>query len=205
MPLPQQAYCGQIPQRHWLVGTRYLISFQVRELKSSVLQILGIFLPDSEDPVPRVAASRRLAICLPWNRNPTKFTNTRPGAALPRPPPAPSLLLLPPAHSGHTSPKDPPATSLLVPLGPQCLRRFLLLAMTLSLYSLLPSHPHPGHSYTHKKSSPPPPLPRSRAQLSATGMESLDRATYTSESSELESSWLCSAFHLLYLSISSVK
>lgn len=29
--------------------------------------------------------------------------------------------------------------------------------------------------------------------------------TYVSESSELESSWLCSAFHLLYLSMSSVK
>lgn len=29
--------------------------------------------------------------------------------------------------------------------------------------------------------------------------------THVSESSELESSWLCSAFHLLYLSMSSVK
>lgn len=29
--------------------------------------------------------------------------------------------------------------------------------------------------------------------------------TYVSESSELESSWLCSAFHLLYLSMSSVR
>lgn len=33
----------------------------------------------------------------------------------------------------------------------------------------------------------------------------LKETTYTSESSELESSWLCSAFHLLYRSMSSVK